>query len=205
MTEQGFCRAREGGEAVKANAKKEKSKIQKTLRRWKYKPVPPHLKKDLKLVSEWWRVIIYVISANIGTLIATWLITVQIIATGLADWIWAAFIAFTLITQITTWGIALFTYYIAMLTRMTAIKAGATMTDFINEFENMRDRFRRIGVTFDYFEPLLKEAESEWKSLTEAERKEIIEDARSQIRKKVRELKSKGSDIPPPPGRVMEK
>jgi hypothetical protein len=50
--------------------------------------------------------------------------------------------------------------------------------------------------------PILKEARDEWKTLSPKEQKEIIDDARAQIRKKVKEYRSNGSDIPPQPGKV---
>jgi len=164
--------------------------------------VPEHLRSDDRLVREYYGVIVILISANVGTLLATWYLTVAILSAGLPDWLWAMFIAFTTITQITTWGIAIYTYYIAMLTRMTAVKAGATMTDVIKDFEKLRERLNSAGMTLDYLKPIAEHAEKEWKSLTQQERDRVINNIRKSISERLR-TQSSEQDIPIPGGVII--
>jgi DNA-binding transcriptional MerR regulator len=124
---------------------------------------------------------------------------------GIPLWFWAFFLAFTTITQITTWGIAVYTYYTAMVLKFTAMKAGNTMTDIDKELMRWRKRLKRMGVTVDRFTPIFDEAEKEFKSLTDKERQEFFDDMREQVRKKIHELKNRdGAEVPVPEGRVIE-
>lgn len=181
--------------------------------------VPEHIKDDVKLVAEWKKIIWILVGANIGTVAVTAIVAWWMLLVGMPELLWAVFMSFTIVTQVSTWAIAMYTYYQAMMVRMTIVKAGTTATD-LNKFmdevaEPLKEvkveikkytvRLKRLGITMDFVTDILEGAEQDWKELSEEDRKALQADIREQIRKKIHELKQAPGEVPVPDGRVDEK